>query len=101
MFEPSSQELRIIKWCTSESFYDPPLARSLLRTRSDVQTTRSKSRTLFRCQDPWCYGFAIRDAEGCFPVGGRRRMADHTEGTVLRAVGAESVVVRERDGCAL
>ena len=28
-------------------------------------------------------------------------MADHTEGTVLRAVGAESVVVRERDGCAL
>ena len=28
-------------------------------------------------------------------------MADHTEGTVLRAVGVESVVVRERDGCAL
>ena len=27
-------------------------------------------------------------------------MADHTEGTVLRAVGVESVVVRERDGCA-
>ena len=55
--------------CTSQSFCGPPFVWSLPRTRSDVQTTRSQSRTLIWCQDPQCHGFAVRGSEGCFSVG--------------------------------
>ena len=45
-----------------------------------LERTRSKSRTLIRCQDLRRGGIAIRDGEGCFSVGGGTRMvADRRE----------------------
>ena len=97
MFKPSSQELRITTWCTSESFFGPSLTCSLLCTRSDVQRMRGKSRTLIHCQDPRSRGIAIRDSEGCFSVGGGSRMVGDCT-VERRVVRSEwSVVVRDRD----